>query len=200
LDSGRRIAAVVFDLDGTLTRPFLNFEAIRRDMRLPPGEPILEAMDRMTGQRRAEADAVLLAHERAAAAASELNDGAVELLARAAALRLPAGVLTRNCTECAADVLRRHRLHFDSVVCREDAPVKPAPDGVHLSARRLGTAPDRLLVVGDYLFDILAGKRAGALTALLTAGRVRAFDGQADFLLPTLHAGIELLDRLCAGG
>ena len=36
-------SAVIFDLDGTITRPFLDFDAIRREMGLPHGLPILEA-------------------------------------------------------------------------------------------------------------------------------------------------------------
>jgi HAD superfamily hydrolase (TIGR01549 family) len=166
-------------------------------MGLPAGSPILEAMERMSPPQLAAAEAVLLRHERAAAAGSELNDGAAELLEHVRARSLPAGILTRNCTECAVEVLRRHGLRFVSVVCREDAPVKPAPDGVLLSARRLGVSAERVLVVGDYLFDILAGKRAGAVTALLTAGASRPFDGEADHLLATLREGIALVDRLC---
>ena len=44
--------AVIFDMDGTLTKPCLDFDAIRAEMGLS-GEPILEAMARMTPDERA---------------------------------------------------------------------------------------------------------------------------------------------------
>ena len=43
-----RIQAVIFDLDGTLTEPFLDFDLIRREIGLTPDDGgILEAMDKM---------------------------------------------------------------------------------------------------------------------------------------------------------
>ena len=47
---------------------------------------------------------------------------------------------------------------------------KPSGDGVLLAAERLGIAPERILVVGDFDFDMEAGRRAGALTAHVGGG------------------------------
>jgi beta-phosphoglucomutase-like phosphatase (HAD superfamily) len=41
---------------------------------------------------------------------------------------------------------------------------------VHEAARRLGCAAAELVVVGDYVFDIEAGWRAGSHTVLLANG------------------------------
>ena len=40
-----KIHGVVFDLDGTLVDSALDFAAMRRDMQLPAGQPILEAFE-----------------------------------------------------------------------------------------------------------------------------------------------------------
>ena len=46
------IRAVVFDLDGTITEPYFDFDAIREEIGLEKnGEPILEAMEKMTPAR-----------------------------------------------------------------------------------------------------------------------------------------------------
>lgn len=192
----RHLRAVVFDMDGTLTRPLLDFDLIAAEIGIPRDRPILEAMARMAPADRAIADGIVVRHERDAARRSELNEGAAELLAHLAGCGMPVGLLTRNCRECVETVSAKHGLTFQSVVSREDAPVKPAPDGVLLSARRFGVDPREMLVVGDYVFDIRAGRSAGSRTALLTLGKDWPFSGEADYLLTDLREGIELVERL----
>ncbi len=69
-----RIKAVIFDLDGTITQPFFDFDAIRLEMGYPPDAgPILELMEKMTAGKREAAEKILLAHEEKAVAESTLN-------------------------------------------------------------------------------------------------------------------------------
>jgi len=92
------LKAVLFDFDGTLTRPgALNFEAIRKTLECPPGMPILEYIESLpdaAGRQRLFAQ--LDRFETEAAAGSEPNDGAEELISwlRSQGLRL--GIITRN--------------------------------------------------------------------------------------------------------
>jgi len=71
------------------------------------------------------------------------------------------------------------------------------------AADLLGVPPDQLLVVGDRLdTDILAGQRAGSLTALVLTGvstltDVRASAVQPDIVLDDLHV---LLEAVRCGG
>jgi phosphoglycolate phosphatase-like HAD superfamily hydrolase len=61
---------------------------------------------------------------------------------------------------------------FDVILTRESpGRPKPHPDGVIDAARRFGVERGEVLMVGDYVFDIEAGRAAGASTALLTNGR-----------------------------
>ena len=58
------IRAVVFDLDGTITEPYFDFDAIREEIGLEKnGEPILEAMEKMTPAQRDRAEHILHDHE-----------------------------------------------------------------------------------------------------------------------------------------
>jgi phosphoglycolate phosphatase-like HAD superfamily hydrolase len=58
---------------------------------------------------------------------------------------------------------------------------------VHRAAELLGVAPGEMLVVGDYVFDIEAGRAAGASTALLTNGSAASpMAVAADFTIATL--------------
>ena len=45
--------AVIFDLDGTITQPYFDFDAIRQEIGLARDSgPLLESMEKMTPQQR----------------------------------------------------------------------------------------------------------------------------------------------------
>lgn len=162
---------VIFDLDGTLTRPFLDFARIRAAIGLP--EPLLESMLALApGPERDRAFATLDAFEAEAAERSELNEGARELID---GLRLPAGLVTRNSRASALRTLRKHGLDFPVVMTRDDAPPKPDPEPLLRICAHFGVAPADALMVGDFRLDVLAGRRAGTRTALLTNGRAASW-------------------------
>ena len=51
----RRFEGVIFDMDGTLVEPLLDFEAIREELGIAPGEGIIEGIEAMDPPRRDEA-------------------------------------------------------------------------------------------------------------------------------------------------
>ncbi|MFC1764589.1 HAD family hydrolase [Planctomycetota bacterium] len=191
------IKAIIFDLDGTITRPYLDFDVIRCEMGMPKDSgPILEALERMSDEDRQRAERIIKRHEEEAIAASELNDGAVELLAQLHERGLQLGILTRNTRENAKAVLSKHALEFDCVVGRDEAPVKPDAAGVLLLCRHFGVSPQESLVIGDYLFDVLSANAAGATSVLLSLdGRGRQFTEHADFTVKELSELVHIVDR-----
>ena len=76
-----KLEAVIFDLDGTLTVPHLDFDAIRQEIGGISG-PILEAMLKMSADDRRRCEDILHKHELDAAENSRLNPGAHSLLER----------------------------------------------------------------------------------------------------------------------
>jgi len=174
-----RIKAVLFDFDGTLTKPgAIDFGAVKRSIGCPPNQAILEFIgDIDDDARQAEAHAVLNAMELEAARHSRPNGGVGRLLGFLKKRRLPIGVITRNRLASVTTALQQFSDltldDFDVVITRDD-PVrpKPHPDGVLLAAERFGVEARHILVVGDFHFDMEAGRRAGSLTALLDDGRV----------------------------
>lgn len=52
---------------------------------------------------------------------------------------------------------------FDTSVCMEDGPAKPAPDAVLTACARLGVAPAAAVMVGDTPDDVRAAVAAGAV-------------------------------------
>lgn len=191
------IRAVIFDLDGTITEPYFDFDAIREEIGLSRnGGPILEAMEKMTPAERQRAETILHAHEEKAATESKLNPGAREALAGLRQRGIRIGVLTRNRKDNAFAVAAKHRLSFDAVVGREDGPAKPSAFGVLHLCRQFAVEPGETLLVGDYLFDLLCAREAGAISVLIANhDRADEFAQHADFTIRHLRDLLPIIDR-----
>ncbi|HVZ75235.1 MAG TPA: HAD family hydrolase [Polyangia bacterium] len=176
----------IFDLDGTLTEPLLDFDAMRAEIGLRPGLPILEQLAEAEEATRARADEILRRHEREAIARATLADGCRELLDALAAARVPTAILTRNVREVVDVFVATFGFVFTAVFTREDGPPKPSPAGVHALCGVMNTAPAETLVVGDYKFDILAGRDAGCPTALVTTTHTPTADELPEWGPPDL--------------
>ena len=177
--------ALLFDMDGTLTEPLLDFDQIRRDMGV--SGPILEALAALAEPRRSEAEAILLRHEDGAAECSALNRGCHELLDWVEAKRLGRALITRNSRSSAAAVLRRHGLGFDVLITREDGKFKPDPTPLLEACRRLGVAPEEAWMVGDGQYDVEAGCAAGVRTIWLSHGKSKWFEARPWRSVKDLH-------------
>jgi len=189
------IKAVIFDLDGTITQPYFDFDVIRAEMGLPKDSgPVLESMAKMTAEQRRRAEQILHLHEQRAVTESKLNRGTKRTLSalRAAGVRI--GVLTRNRRSNAFAIADKHRLKFDAVVGREDGPIKPDAFGVLRLCEQFGIKPEESLVVGDYLFDLQCAKAAGAVAVLLTNHeRADEFAEHADFCIENISGLLQII-------
>ncbi|MHC4120859.1 MAG: HAD family hydrolase [Planctomycetota bacterium] len=187
------VKAVIFDLDGTITRPYFDFDAIREEIGLDRDSgPLLELMEKMTPQERQQAERILHYHEEKAVKESELNPGAEQTLSALRKAGIHIGILTRNKRDNAFAIARKHNLRFDEVIGREDGPVKPDAFGVLQLCSRFGVEPRETLLVGDYLFDLLSAKAAGAVAVLLANhNQADKFAEHADFCIQNIE---EILD------
>jgi HAD superfamily hydrolase (TIGR01509 family) len=187
---------MLFDMDGTLTRPLLDFPAIKREIGIPSTAFILEVMETMTPAERERAMAIVERHEQEAAERSELNDGVTPLMGELARRGILTGIITRNSRRSCETVLGRHGLAFSTLVCRDSAPAKPSPDGILLALERLGVEAALAVYVGDHLIDLQAGHAAGARTILVTNGHENGFDVEADLVVTAPGEIVGLLDDL----
>jgi len=190
------IKAVIFDLDGTITQPFFDFDAIREEIGLERNSgPILEAMEKMTLPQRRRAEEILHFHERRAVTESRLNAGAKRTLSalRKAGIRI--GILTRNRRSNALAIAQKHNLKFEIIVDREDGPVKPDAFGVLKICQQFGVKPQETLLVGDYLFDLLCAKASGAVAVLLANhDRAAEFARYADFTIEKIDQILQIIE------
>ena len=113
----------------------------------------------------------MLEHERELALASTPAPGAVELVRDLVAQGCRLGVLTRNAQELAHITLKAIGLDQcfapQDVLGRDNAAHKPDPDGLLQLARAWDISPAKMVMVGDYHFDLACGRAAGSKTVLV---------------------------------
>jgi len=182
----RKVAGILFDMDGVIVRQELDFMAIKREIFGSAEGFILERMTGLDPAGRARAEAILDRYETEAAQAATPVDGVVEFFAWLDDRRIPRAIVTRNSRKSVAIVRERLGLAVDAVVTREDAAPKPSPEPVLVACRRLGISPAEGIFVGDYEFDMLAGRRAGITTVLLK-NRVLEQSDNADHVIESFR-------------
>jgi phosphoglycolate phosphatase len=102
-----------------------------------------------------------------------LFPGMADLLDDLAAARIPSAIATsksRRGVEAALATLGLTERFAAAVTDDDVADKKPAPEMVLTACRTVGVPPEQALVIGDTVFDIEKGQRAGAHTVGVTWG------------------------------
>jgi hydrogenase expression/formation protein HypE len=186
------LKAVLFDFDGTLTCPgALNFSIIKEATGCPLQDPVLEFIHGIPDpDKKRNAMASLDQFEMEAAKKSGPNEGAEEIVSYLKSKGIFIGIISRNSHGSILKALENFnhigQEHFDIIISRDD-PIKPKPsgDGILLAASRLGINPEEIMVVGDFIFDIEAGNRAGSITVFLDTQHVSELI-KSDFIITQL--------------
>lgn len=158
----------VFDLDGTLTLPVHDFQHIRRVLGIALDDDILDAIAAMPEPRRSGCRAQLDELELHFAGQARPAEGLHPLLENLHSRGCRCGILTRNSREVA--LLSLAAIGADSyfepeyVLGRDEARPKPDPGGLKRLLQRWGARPEEALMVGDFRYDLEAGRNAGMQT------------------------------------
>jgi phosphoglycolate phosphatase len=217
------IRAFVFDFDGTLAIPNIDFSLMRRQVdaiatryEIDPGlfkhlyilemiETVRAQLDRTTtpcgeGFYR-EAHDSILALEIDCARRGGLLPGALEVLQGLRQQRFKIGVVTRNSASAVRTICSIIDTLCDVFLPRETVRfVKPHPEHLLRALERLQVPAQQAVMVGDGPIDITAGKALGLKTiAVLTGGgrREALLASEPDLILDSVA---DLLPRLAASG
>jgi hydrogenase expression/formation protein HypE len=168
------VKAVLFDFDGTLTKPgALNFLLLKETIGCPADTPVLEFIESLpTRFQRDDASAVLARFEKEAAAVSKPNPGAQDVIHYLRSKDVAVGIITRNTLASIKRSLKNFEnidlSAFDVVISRETpVQIKPSGDGIILAAEMLNIDVRQMIMVGDFIFDIRAGQAAGCITVFI---------------------------------
>ncbi|MFB6196335.1 MAG: HAD family hydrolase [Haloplanus sp.] len=179
--------AVVYDLDGTLVRLAVNWNAVAREAATAFAEAGVDVDDAdlwslfETAPEHglsADLEAIIAGHERRGAERSFRLPRADRLPDHG----VPVGVCSLNAESACRRALERHDLldHVTTVVGRDSVRThKPDPEPLLTAVERLGASPDRALFVGDSERDALTAERAGVPFEYVDTGRERAAVGRS---------------------
>jgi len=187
-----KLRGVVFDMDGTLTVPNLDFGEMYRRAGVPKGEDILSSKWRQDSRANAVVEEMELEGRRTL----QLMPGAAELAAWLNAHQIPVAMVTRN-SEVTVKHFHEHVWPaglppLNPAISRDDVyPPKPDPAAFAAIVASWGLAlgPEVLMVGDSPSNDVAFGKAAGARTALLDTGRryaEGAVTGSPDFCVAHL--------------
>lgn len=187
----------IFDLDGTLTLPVHDFGFIRQELAIPDGEDILGHLELLPEELAAPKQRRLDEIERELAGCAVPAPGVLALLDYLGQCQSRLGILTRNSREVALVTLEAIGAHgyfgADDVLGRAEAPPKPDPSGIVQLCAQWQLATDQVVMVGDYLFDLLAGRSAGAATVHVGRPDGQRWPAASDISVETLEELLLLL-------
>ncbi len=187
------VRAIVFDFDGTLAKPALNFEEMNKAAQhavaalfpaaLPQDRPALEWLVKIKeqleftkqvelGQKLDLAARQAMAKvENRAVKAGGLFPETKKVLLHVKKLGIKTAIITRNCREAVLELLPKQENLYNCLLTRDDVQeVKPHPSHLLNALILLNQAPKHALMVGDHPMDVETGKRAGVRTAAVTCG------------------------------
>lgn len=193
----RDIAAILFDLDGTLIDSAPDLAGAADQMRLSRGMPSISleryrpmagagargmlgiAFDMGVDDPRYDAmrEEFFSNYERRMTQQTTAFDGVPELIAEIHNRRIPWGVVTNKSARFTDPLTRAMPLFVSAeVIVSGDttAHAKPHPAPLLEAARRLGVNPARCLYVGDDERDVVAGLAAGMQTVAASYGYLGA--------------------------
>ncbi len=180
----------IFDLDGTLTVPVHDFAFIRKELAIPADADILGHLDALPAAEATVRHARLQEIEVQLAYAAQPAPGALATIAALHQSGARLGILTRNDRDIALLTLKAigmaHYFTGNHVLGRNEAPPKPDPAGILLLLSEWGAEPSEAVMVGDYLFDLQAGRAAGTTTVHVGRPDGKVWDEYADYHVATL--------------
>ena len=186
----KNIKAVLFDMDGTLTAPNIDWLELRSRVGVPEGIGIMEYIYSLSEAEAQRADIIVREVEFASVQKAVANDGLTELFTALDDRPWKLSLITNNHREAMYHVVGVFDLHFDLLLSREDAQLKPAPDLLLLALKQFGITASEAVFVGDGRYDRAASAAAGMRYIHLEHDRSKPVEGE------TIYGLGELLDRL----
>lgn len=181
-----KLSGVIFDLDNTLVSSFLNFNKIKALLDCPYEINILDHVDVLPRAEKLSAKKMLVRYEMKDAKQSEKLIGTEDLLNWLVQLNIPHAIVTRNCRQAALLKMANNHIHIPLLLTREDHKAKPAPDALLYIADQWQLSPEKILLVGDHLYDLQAAKNANMPSCLVTNGMLVDYEHPADIVVGDL--------------
>ena len=175
----------IFDMDGTLTVGVHDFVMMRRELGMADDAPILETLASLPTAEAAPLWDKVNELEHHFASLAKPMPGALELLQKLQERSVKMGIITRNLHAVAQQTLRTCGLEEFFVEAyildRDSCTPKPSPVGLEYLMQTWQATQQDTVMVGDFLYDLQAGKAAGVATIHLDTKGQFAWPAYADW-------------------
>jgi HAD superfamily hydrolase (TIGR01549 family) len=176
-----KINGIIFDMDGTLTIPSIDFAELREVLNISPEQDLLGVTSSYSEEQKRRHLGIIERYEQEALKNSRLQPDVNSVLNAFAAANIKMGVITRNSVDSAKKVLSLISIEFEPILTRDFIPVKPDPAPINYILEYWDLLPENVLMVGDYRDDLLCGKNAGTSTCFFSNPEKASFAELADF-------------------
>jgi len=163
----KHIRGVIFDLDGTLVTSSLDFMAIKQEICCPADEDVLSFLKSLPEKQQSAALDVIHRHELLDAQGSDWMPGARAFVDKCVADDIPMAIVTRNSFQSSRVKIERNAIPIERLITRENSKPKPDPTALLQIASDFGLPPHAILMVGDYRYDLEAGRNAKMPSCLI---------------------------------
>ena len=185
------IRLVIFDMDGTIVDNKIPFSEMRdrimKKINCHENPPHLYEFLKEKGEKYLK---ILEEEEIRRAKYARAVSSLPRILDYLENKKIKKAILTRNSRKATLIALGNFSSHFDAIITREDGfEPKPSDDAIRYLLSKLGVKYEQCIVVGDYDYDIIAGKKAGCIT-------VRIGNGDGDYQLEKTDDIVKLIERI----
>ena len=189
----------IFDLDGTLTVAVHDFDAIRKELGIPAGLPIVKTIKSLPENESVVLQNKLHEIEEKLARNASPAQGVKTLLEKLQRFNYSLGILTLNTRENAWFTLEalglEHYFSKEFGIGRWCGEPKPSPKGIHKMLNQWKAKADEALIVGDYLYDLQVGRAAEIATVHVDPSGEFAWPELADIQVNSLDELAGLLPK-----
>ena len=189
----------IFDLDGTLTVAVHDFDAIRKELGIPAGLPIVKTIKSLPENESVVLQNKLHEIEEKLARNASPAQGVKTLLEKLQRFNYSLGILTLNTRENAWFTLEalglEHYFSKEFVIGRWCEEPKPSPKGIHKMLNQWNITANEALMVGDYLYDLQVGRAAETATVHVDPSGEFAWPELADIQVNSLDELAGLLPK-----
>ncbi|GAQ90232.1 hypothetical protein KFL_006160060 [Klebsormidium nitens] len=164
----RMLRGVIFDMDGTLTVPCLDFFEMRRRCGVTQGDLLVE-IEKMSPAKKQAAIDVITEMETEAKEKMEIMPGAKDLCDFLDQRNIWRGLVTRNVSSSVDHLHRKMGITpFWPALARDFLPFKPDPAPLLHICEAWKVQPSEVMIVGDSARDdIVMGRVAGSYAVLI---------------------------------
>jgi HAD superfamily hydrolase (TIGR01549 family) len=180
------IKAVIFDLDGTITKTSVKFAPYRQEIGTLEKD-VLKYIQTLDVEKQVKMYNLLADYEYRIQQDCMLNEGFLEIMNFLKEKNIQSGIITRSSRKHANKVIEKLNIPIKVVIGRDDVSPKPSGEPLILMSKLLSVSREKMLFVGDFLWDIQAGKNAGVKTVLLLTSYSKDFAHLSDYVIHNLR-------------